>query len=73
MVDWRKNQKNPPAPAQPAAWWKKDKAGESSDVTGDDFADDGAGCESLTLSLSLSLSLSLTLTPTPTPNPNPQP
>jgi len=45
VVDWRKNQKNPPAPAQPAAWWKKDKAGESSDVTGDDFADDGADWE----------------------------
>ena len=45
VVDWRKNRKNPPAPAQPAAWWKKDKAGEKSDVTGDDFADDGADWE----------------------------
>ena len=44
-VDWRKNRQNPPAPAQPAAWWKKDKAGEKSDVTGDDFADDGADWE----------------------------
>jgi len=45
VVDWRKNQKSPPAPAQPAAWWKKDEAGESSAVTGDDFADDGADWE----------------------------
>ena len=44
-VDWRKNRQNPPAPAQPAAWWKKDKAGAKSDVTGDDFADDGADWE----------------------------
>ena len=44
-VDWRKNRQNPPAPAQPAAWWKKDKAGANSDVTGDDFADDGADWE----------------------------
>ena len=46
-MDWRKNLRNkrPPAPAQPVAWWKKDKAGGQSDVIGDDFADDGADWE----------------------------
>ena len=44
-VKWWKNQKNPPAPAQPVPWWKTAKTGQKSDVTGDDFADDGADWE----------------------------
>ena len=44
-VKWWKNQQTPPHPAQPIPWWKTAKTGKKSDVTGDDFADDGASWE----------------------------